>query len=69
MNLSLLTLILSHLNLLSYLQQDVSQEVSVLNSSADGAAKLQQSLVVLKNLIAQVEASIAGTPIPPIATK
>jgi hypothetical protein len=54
---------------LSYLQQDVSQEVSVLNSSADGSAKLQQSLVVLKNLIAQVEASIAGTPIPPIATK
>lgn len=65
MNLSLLTLIISHLNLLSFLQQDVSQETAILSSSADGKTKLLQTLTVLKNLIAQVEASMAGQPIPP----
>lgn len=65
LNLSLLTLIISHLNLLPYLQQDVTQETTILGSSADGTEKLAKTLVVLKNLIAQVEASMAGQQIPP----
>lgn len=68
MNLSMLTLIFHYLPLLPFLQQDLSFEVKTVNSSADGTTKLNQTLVVLKDLIAQIEAATAGTAIPPSPT-
>lgn len=69
MNLSLLTLIISHLNLLPFFQQDVTTEVKVLNSSADGAAKLATTIAVLEDIIAQCKAAINNTAIPPTTAK
>lgn len=67
MNISLWTLLLSHLNLLPYLQQDITTELKVLNSSADGSAKIKTTIAVLEDMLAQANAVLNGTPIP--ATK
>lgn len=69
MNLSLLTLIISHLNLLPFFQQDITTEVKVLNSSDDGAAKLATTIAVLEDIIAQCKAAINNTAIPPTTAK
>lgn len=64
MNLSLFTLILNHLNLLPYLEADITTELNVIKSSEAGAAKISQTIAVLEDLVAQAKASLAGTPIP-----
>jgi muramidase (phage lysozyme) len=65
MNLSLLTLLISYLPLLPYLQADVMTEVKVLTGSSDGEAKARQTLAVLKDVIAQIEAVLDDKAIPP----
>lgn len=64
MNLSILTLLIHYLPLLPFLEGDYRKEAGILTSSADGQAKLSQTLVVLKDLIAQIEAATAGQTIP-----
>lgn len=68
MNISLLTLIFHYLPLLPFLQQDLTFELKRMQSAEDGQAKLADTLVVLKDVIAQIEAATAGTAIPPSPT-
>lgn len=68
MNISLLTLVFHYLPLLPFLQQDLTFELKRMQSNEDGASKLADTLVVLKDVIAQIEAATAGTAIPPSPT-
>lgn len=65
MNISILTLLFHYLPLLPFLQQDLAFEVKNIQSSADGASKLDQTIVVLEDVLAQVKAAKAGQTIPP----
>lgn len=64
MDISILTLLVSHLDLLPYLKSDVTTEVKIMQSKEDTAAKLAQTLIVAKDLIGQIESVLGGGPIP-----
>ena len=64
MNLSLFSIILKFLPDLSALEQDIAAEVKLIASSADGATKVQQTIIILEDILARVKAAL-GTPTAP----
>lgn len=65
MNLSWLTIILNFLPSLMALEQDIAAEVKLLASNADGQTKLNQTVVILEDLLARIKAATSGTTPPP----
>ncbi len=61
MNLSLFTIILNFLPSLPSLEQDVAAEVKLLGSTVDGATKVQQTIIILEDLLARLKTAIGAT--------
>lgn len=58
MNLSFLTLIIHFLPLLPSLEQDIELEVKTLSSTADGGAKVKQTIAVLEDILSKLKAAL-----------
>lgn len=60
MNLSWLSIIVAFLPQAQAIEQDIEAEVKLLSSTADGKAKLQQSIAILEDILSRAKTALGG---------